>query len=227
MRYLVITILIFLINGCPFASDQFFMNKFDKETETVIGLRLNGWEKVKQINQNSFLIEEGGLAAIASPIPAKNDKNASEILDGIDDLLGHRVTYKKYFTFDFGLKKISDAPLHIHSRTTPTDFNKNELGINFRIFENTVSIFDGEKLIKDYNLSSFKKNETKRMIVMNFDSYIKVSLDCDEILNYKTERPITEYLLFHSVGSGDWEINAVSTEKNIPEGLFKYREIVK
>ncbi|MDC1067816.1 hypothetical protein OAQ99_01515 [Candidatus Kapabacteria bacterium] len=201
------------------------------EQKTITAQILNNWSKVKQINQNSFLIKGGGAVAIGTqikPISVKKEPGFISTLFGLDVVSNRSRDYNGNYIYDFGIKKLSDSsPLKIYSRTSPNGLDNKNLGINIEVTNSTIALFDGNELINEVNLSKFQIEETKRIILINNNNYIKVSLDCDEMFNYKTNRPISEYLIFESVGSGDWEINAVTMEKNIPNGIFKNRVIIK
>lgn len=226
MRIVIIILFLSFLLGCPFASDYFYLNKFDTEQETVIGIRLNEWNKVEQKDQNSFLLKSDAKVALAGEIIDRNEIYKDP--DIVDNILGNskKNIFQSSFIFDFGIKKLDNNPLHIYSRTSPSDFKIGELGINFRFFENNLKIYDGEVLLDEKTIN-FRKDETKRMILINNGDFIKVSLDCDDILYWKTERPISEYLIFESVGSGSWEINSVTLENNIPKGIFTNRDYIK
>lgn len=226
MRNLLLIIICLLVSGCPFASDYFYLNRLSMEDETVTGIRLNKWSKVKQINQNSFLIRGGGIVALGKEIFDRNEIYEEESF--YDKIFGQEMQNKieSYFIFDFGIKKINDSPLLISSRTSPTDYKIGDKGINIEIFDSLITFSEDNQVIKEYRVD-FKENETKRMIVINNGDFIKVSLDCDDILIWKTKKPISEYLIFESVGSGTWEINSVTVENNIPKSIFTNREYIK
>jgi len=226
MRFGIIIILAFILNACPFASDYFYLNRLDLEKETVTGLRLNSWNKVEQINQNSFVIRSGGVAAIAKEIIDRNEIYEEPSI--YEKIFGtpSKSSVQKDFIFDFGVRSLNGQQLNISSRTSPTDYKLGNKGISIELFENTISVLENGNLIKE---TTYERTEeqTNRMIIINNGDYIKVSLDCDDIITWKTDKPISEYLIFESVGSGNWEINSVTVENYVPKEIFPNREYIK
>lgn len=228
MKLASIIFLALLTTACPFASDYFTLNKYDKDAQTVRGVRLNGWEKVHKINQNSILLKEGGAAAIAVPMEEfGNSILAFDDDDSSDDNVELVFFEDGYYIFDFGIKNIDDVPLNICLRTSSQDFLIGNKGLRLEIFEGEAQLSFESEILQTTRIIPLEKGETRRVIVINNGKYLKISLDCNEIVNIKTDLPISEYVIFESPGEGSWEINAISFEKKIPEGIIYHRPKMK
>ena len=185
--YLFVTLSI-LISSC-FRSDDFTLNRFKLSEEKVYGLKINGTETTEVLNGNSIAILDTGIVALAY---AKETQ----------------------FLIDFGVVFKKNSKFDILLRTTPQDFidKRKNFKIEFDAEQDKIIFSEDGNLIKTtyYRFNS----ELKRFRIYNYEKKIKVFLDNDDILDYKTELASTEYIIFRNNKMDSLEINAVSVYKD-------------
>lgn len=187
IKNIVYLLIVYLLSSC-IAKDKFFLNQYSKFEETVYGLKMNGAYSIEKINENSFYLLDTALVAIA-------------------------YAEETQFEFDFGVNFRNKPIFDLYLRTTPKDFKDNSENIRIEINSQSskVNIYQGDKILKElsYNFNS----ELKRFVIKNYEKKIKVSVDCDDIFEYKTELPLTEYLIFRNNTKDSVEISSLTVRK--------------
>ncbi len=187
IKILLILLLTIILSSC--VSDEFSLNRFKISEERVYGLRINGWQTTEVLNGNSISILDTGIVALAY---AKETQ----------------------FLIDFGVVFKKNSKFDILLRTTPQDFidKRKNFKIEFDAEQDKIIFSEDGNLIKTtyYRFNS----ELKRFRIYNYEKKIKVFLDNDDILDYKTELASTEYIIFRNNKMDSLEINAVSVYKD-------------
>ena len=187
IKILLILLLTIILSSC--VSDEFSLNRFKISEERVYGLRINGWQTTEVLNGNSISILDTGIVALAY---AKETQ----------------------FLIDFGVVFEKNSKFDILLRTTPQDFidKRKNFKIEFDAEQDKIIFSEDGNLIKTtyYRFNS----ELKRFRIYNYEKKIKVFLDNDDILDYKTELASTEYIIFRNNKMDSLEINAVSVYKD-------------
>lgn len=191
-KIIMILFLIMFTYSCKmfiFGSDTYVINRFLESEEIIYGIRMNGFKQVKVLNENSIQLYDTAITGLALPKETQ-------------------------MMWDFGVDFTKKTILNVYLRTTSTDFlnNKDNVHLKFDSENNTFSYFEDNQLIKslpyDFN------NELRRIKIENYSNNVKVSIDLDDILTYKTEKQNTEYIIFHNEKLDTLEINAISVIKH-------------
>ncbi len=191
-KIIMILFLIMFTYSCKmfiFGSDTYVLNRFLESEEIIYGIRMNGFKQVKVLNENSIQLYDTAITGLALPKETQ-------------------------MMWDFGVDFTKKTILNVYLRTTSTDFlnNKDNVHLKFDSENNTFSYFEDNQLIKslpyDFN------NELRRIKIENYSNNVKVSIDLDDILTYKTEKQNTEYIIFHNEKLDTLEINAISVIKH-------------
>lgn len=187
MKIFLIICLSFFINSC-FVSDDFRLNNSSFFDKSIYALKMNGFNTAEKINENSFIISDTGMVALAYATETQ-------------------------FMIDFGVVFDNNPKFDIFLRTTPQDYIDGYQNIRIELDseDESISFIEGEKILKTMNYKFY--NETKRFKIYNYEKKIKVSIDCDDIFEYKTELALTEYIIFRNNKLDSLEINAVSVVK--------------
>src|SRR5690606_8310140 len=127
-------------------------NRWIGTEEILYGIRLNGYKEVQMVNDNSILLTDTALTAIALPLETQ-------------------------MVWDFGIDFSNTPVVDLFLRTTYYDYlhnSKEYLKIILDSESKEISIYEGEKLLK--NSSYNYNNELKRIKIENFEKKIKVSI---------------------------------------------------
>lgn len=168
MKYLYIIIFIFIGTACTPEGFRLNMLKNKNLINTVIVGDLN---KVEQINDNSFIIEDSGIVAMR-------------------DLGNTQIEMK------FELEFLEGNFARFGIRTTRVNYNPKN-NIIFEINGNDVSLYQNNKILVNKKLL-ISDRKTKLIKIFNLGNELKISIDCDEIVDMKTKLPVTEYLIVES-----------------------------
>lgn len=171
-----------------FRSDNFSLNKYSLSEKSIYGLRINGSKVSEKLNENSIVILDTGIVALAY----------AEVTE---------------FEMDFGVVFKRNPKFDILLRTTPQDYidGLKNVKLEFDSQANELRLFDSGKFIKSINYKFTE--ELKRIRISNISKKIKVFIDCDDIIDYKTELALTEYIIFRNNKIDSLEVNAVSVTK--------------
>lgn len=187
-KILVFLILLFFTSSCKmfiFGTESFILNRYKYDEEIIYGVMMSGYKSTKIINDNSILITDTATTALALPKETQ-------------------------MQWDFGVDFKNSPVFDIYLRSTSIDYyyNKNNINIRLDSENNSISIYENEKLIKNMNYNFSK--ELKRIKIKNFENKIKVSIDCDDVLYHTTKLANTEYLIFRNNKLDTLNISAIS-----------------
>lgn len=209
----------FLLIPTDIANDSFFIKSGDDKFYDEIEIqRLNQYGLVHKKNDNSIIISGGGKAAIRVEMAWENYEDP---IENETDMQFYISDYKnrEAQTFDFGLIRENDDPFSIAIRSTPTDIKTNDHLI-LEFFSNEYILKDSDSILASGILPEFEPGKVYRVIIMNDSKKIKVSYDCDEIVDINTEYPITDYLILQNEGISSVELNALSINRTVPKHIF-------
>lgn len=186
MKILLIIFIMFILSSC--VSDDFRLNSRSNFENPIYALKMNGFNVAQKLNENSLIISDTGMVALAYATETQ-------------------------FTLDFGVVFDNNPKFDILLRTTPQDYidGFENIRIELNSEDETITFVEGKNILKTMNYKFY--NETKRFKIYNYEKKIKVSIDCDDIFEYKTELALTEYIIFRNNKLDSLEINAVSVVK--------------
>lgn len=191
-KIMIIILLVLSVYSCKmfvFGTDTFVLNRNLLSEEIIYGVRINGFKQMKVINENTIELYDTAIAGLTFP----------------------KVTQ---FKWDFGVDFSRKSVVNVFLRTTATDFlnNQNNIKLTFDAEKNEFSCFEDNQLKK--TLSYNFNNELRRIKIENYDKKIKVSIDRDDIIDYKTEKESTEYIIFQNTKLDTLNISAISVCKH-------------
>jgi hypothetical protein len=192
MKYLYITFLLFVLTDCTPEGLKLNMISAKNLIYTVIVGDLNN---VEQINDNSFLIKNGGIASM-------------------------RILGKTQNEIKFNLEFLEGDFVRFGIRTTRVNFNKKN-NIIFEINGTDISLYLHGKLLQNKKIAGSVKN-SKLIRILNLGDELKISVDCDEIVNIRTKLPLTEYLIVESNKNSTLKLSGIVFDLILFENKLKF-----
>ena len=171
-KYLLIISLLFL-SSCY--TEYFKINNGDNELNFISGYNMSGYKEVELIVDNG---KDALLLKNNSTVSLKNKDQTQ-------------------FTFQSYFKLVDGNNFTINLRSTRDKFH-NDSGITIKISENEVLSFENGQIIQDYSNLKLNQNQYYKLRVLSDGKRVKVFIDCDEILDYRTILPATEYVIISS-----------------------------
>lgn len=159
-----------LLSSC--ATDIFHLNRRNLN-KIIPGYYLSGFASVDILSDNSLMLKE----------------NASISLKNIEST---------EWIASFDLLTKGEMNIDLQFRTSRHQKEKHS-GIVVKIRNSFIELYENNKQIGkniDYN---FNKNEMYSIKILNDGARVKVLIDCDEVLDYRTKLLSTEYLIFKSI----------------------------
>lgn len=172
MKYILIISLLFL-SSCY--SEYFKINNGDSELNFISGYNMSSYKDIELIVDNgkdAILIKENSTVSLKS-----------------EELT--QFNFQSYF------KIISGNDFSLNLRSTRDKYSPNN-GINIKVSNNEVLSFENGDLIQEFSNLKLNKDQYYKLRVLSDGKRVKVFIDCDEVLDYRTILQATEYLIISS-----------------------------
>lgn len=155
------------------------------------GQILSHFDYFEKINDNSFVLSQGGVASI-------------------------RKLKLTNFQFETNLLYTKELNLNIWLRTMTHDFNK-EKGIKIDIHNATLKIFENSREIYTERLDFTDNKYVDNIIYLRLVSEGKnliLIVDCKPEIILQTELPLTEYIIFENLSSEKLAISGIKLQES-------------
>ena len=172
MKYILIISLLFL-SSCY--SEYFKINNGDSELNFISGYNMSSYKDIELIVDNgkdAILIKENSTVSLKS-----------------EELT--QFNFQSYF------KIISGNDFSLNLRSTRDKYSPNN-GINIKVSNNEVLSSEKGDLIQEFSKLKLNKDQYYKLRVLSDGKRVKVFIDCDEVLDYRTILQATEYLIISS-----------------------------
>jgi hypothetical protein len=170
-----LNILLLLLNSILFSScatDIFHLNR-SSLNKTIPGYYLTGFASVDVLSDNSLMLKE----------------NASISLKNIEST---------EWLASFDILSKGKMNINLQFRTSRHQREKYS-GIVVKIRNSFIELYENNKKIGERIDYNFSKNEMYSIKILNDGARVKVLVDCDEVIDYRTKLLSTEYLIFKSI----------------------------
>lgn len=192
MKKIILLILISLcINACHYPIHElFYLNRGIPETNTIVGYKIKNIDSIEKVSkyENVLLLKPGAFASLKSP-------NMTE------------------FTADFTVKLIKGDGMNFYFRTNKDSFDKSKC-MRLEVNKDGCRLFENNSQIGYYNSTKLLENEKFRIKIINNGKLANVFFDCVELCKYKTNLPLTEYMLVESLNSSTLELSGIDFAEN-------------
>jgi len=158
-----------LLSSC--ATDIFHLNRRNLN-KIIPGYYLTGFASVDVLSDNSLMLK----------------KNASISLKNIEST---------EWLASFDLLTKGEMNIDLQFRTSRQEREKYS-GIVVKIRNSFIEFYETDKEVGKRIYYNFSKNEMYSIKILNDGARVKVFVDCDEVLDYRTKLLSTEYLIFKS-----------------------------
>ncbi len=181
------TILLFcliLLSGCnPYL---FELNKYDRKKYRSFVENMSRYGAVEKTADNGFIIHSDASAAIKTP----------KVTQSVNDM-----------TIKYADGKTGDYSIILRTSMTSLPLgNYIEMQVNYE--DSNVNIEDKETGLKKVIPVEIDLEQGNRIFAINDGKYLKIYWDCDEIYNYKTSIPSSEYVIIRTDKYCSLEIEA-------------------
>lgn len=185
MRNAAILILsVMLFSGCnPYL---FELNLYNRDDYISVVENLSRFGAVEKYADNAFMMHSDALAAIKTP---------SITLSASD------------MTLRYGSDNTGDYTIYFRTSAHSMSTGK-YVEMKVRYEESTVYFEDKESGIKKVVPVDIDLEQGNRLFALNDGKYLKIYWDCDEIYNYKTNIPSTEYIIIRTENNCSLEVEA-------------------
>lgn len=179
MKKIILLILSIIFTSC--ASDYYVLNKNrNVKYATLVGNRAENPLSVYPIADDALRIEENSATGIRKFESLQCQKS-------------------------FILKKTSGDKFTILERTSPLEIDKT-LGLRMEFNKDGFRLYENDKLVKFNNNIKINNNETHLFRIIQDGNYTTTIMDCDTIVNQKTQIAASEYTVFRTDKSTEIEI---------------------
>ncbi|MFP4527911.1 MAG: lipoprotein [Candidatus Kapaibacterium sp.] len=178
-KIIIILSILIALAGC--SPDQYTLHR--RTGNFTYGMIMSDLESVELIADNALLIKPGGLSAIRRP--------------GMTQNVG-----------DFTVELRSGSGIRIAFRTVRYEYKRQpSMALDYTRSGCIIS-HDGE-VVANIDSVRARMGEPSRIRIINDGKYVKIYIDCDEVLYTTTRLPATEYFIFESIDGGEAVISGI------------------
>jgi len=196
-KIITLSILVVTLNSC--ASDYFSLYLFHPDkTKRITGRIFTEKSNIKNLNVYNVNIF--------------ND-NSIELKD--KNTIALKYLIENEYIADFTFEAKSGKSVNFYTRSAYDDFGKqNKIRLEFN--NNGVYLYekynDSEKLIGKDLSKKLTINEKTRFFIKNDGKKLKISMDCDDIFDVRTNLNISQYLIIETEADSEIVLSAINFE---------------
>jgi hypothetical protein len=181
MKHVYIIALLLALTSC--APDLFTLNRGIYNSR-IYGLKMTSLDDVEVVNDNSIIIRNNGIAALA-------------------------IAEKTQFEADLTVKLLSGHGLRFAFRTVSDNYSVHP-AIFFDYTTDGSNVRENDHALAAVDSVKAKINQPSRIKIINDGKVFTILADCDTVYLGRTEIPATEYIIIESLRSSEALLSGIN-----------------